>query len=110
MFGRLDIYASYEDINEDNLIAEVNSALVYHVENMLQEEFLYWYRRGVQPILKRTKDIREDILNIVQENHADEIVAFKNGYFLTQPAFYTSRRKGVQTKLKQLNEFLYRSG
>ena len=110
MFGRLDIYASYDDINEDNLIAEVNSALVYHVENMLQEEFLYWYRRGVQPILKRTKEIREDILNIVQENHADEIVAFKNGYFLTQPAFYTSRRKGVQTKLKKLNEFLYRSG
>jgi len=110
MYGRLDIYASFDDINEDNIISELNSALVYHVNNMLQEEFLYWYRRGVQPILSRTKDVREDILNIVQENHAEEIVAFKNGYFITQPATYVSRRKGVQTKIKQLNEFLYRSG
>lgn len=110
MFGRLDIYASYDDINGDNLLAELNSALVYHVGNMLQEEFLYWYTRGVQPILGRTKDIREDILNIVQVNTAAEVVDFKNGYFLTQPCSYVSRRKGVQTKLKKLNEYLYRSG
>lgn len=110
MFGRLDIYASYDDINEENIIPELNSALTFHVKNMLQEDFLYWYRRGVQPILNRTKEVREDILNKVQENHADEIVAFKNGYFLTQPATYVSRRKGVQTKLNKLNEFLYRSG
>lgn len=110
MFGRLDIYASYDDINADNLIPELNSALLFHVKNMLQEEFLYWYRRGVQPILNRQKEVREDILNKVQENHADEIVAFKNGYFLTQPASYVSRRKGVQTKLNKLNEYLYRSG
>lgn len=110
LFGRLDIYASFDEITAENVMEELNSALVYHVMNMLEEEFLYWYRRGVQPILDRTKDIREDILNIVQENHADEIVAFKNGYFLTQPASYVSRRKGVQTKLKKLNEYLYRSG
>ena len=110
MFGRLDIYASFDEITKDNVIEELNSALVYHVMNMLQEEFLYWYRRGVQPILQRTKDIREDILNIVQENHAEEFVAFKNGYFLQQPVNYVARKKGVQTKLKKLNEFLYRSG
>ena len=110
MFGRLDIYASYDDINEENLIAEVNEALVYHVRNMLEEEFLYWYTRGVQPILNRKKEVREDILNIVQVNTAAEIVDFKNGYFLTQPCSYVSRRKGVQTKVKKLNEYLYRSG
>ena len=110
MFGRLDIYASFDDINEENLIAEVNEALVYHVRNMLEEEFLYWYTRGVQPILNRKKEVREDILNIVQVNTAAEIVDFKNGYFLTQPCSYVSRRKGVQTKVKKLNEYLYRSG
>lgn len=110
MFGRLDIYASFDEITPDNIVEELNSALVYHIKNMLQEEFLYWYRRGVQPILGRKKSVREDILNVVQENHADEIVAFKNGYFITQPCSYTSRRKGVQTKLKKLNEYLYRSG
>jgi SPP1 family phage portal protein len=77
---------------------------------MLEEEFLYWYTRGVQPILNRKKEVREDILNIVQVNTAAEIVDFKNGYFLTQPCSYVSRRKGVQTKVKKLNEYLYRSG
>lgn len=110
MFGRLDIYSTFEEINRDNVLEELNSALVYHTQNMLEEEFLYWYRRGVQPILNRRKEVREDIMNRVQENHADEIVAFKNGYFLTQPAFYVSRRKGVQKKLKDMNEYLYRSG
>lgn len=110
LFGRLDIYASYDEITEENVKEELNSALVYHVQNMLQEEFLYWYRRGVQPILQRTKTVREDILNKVQENHADEIVAFKNGYFITQPCSYVSRRKDEQNKLKELNEFLFRSG
>ena len=110
MFGRLDIYSSYDEITEDNIVSELNEALVFHIKNMLQEDFLYWYTRGVQPILGRTKDIREDILNIVQVNTAAEIVDFKNGYFLTQPCSYVSRRKGVQTKLKKLNEYLYRSG
>lgn len=110
LFGRLDIYSPLEDITAENVMGELNSAMVYHIQNMLQEEFLYWYRRGVQPILGRKKDIREDILNIVQENHAEEFVAFKNGFFLQKPVTYTARRNGVQSKLKKLNEYLYRSG
>ena len=110
MFGRLDIYASFDDITADNLVDELNSALVYHIKNMLQEEFLYWYARGVQPILNRHKEVREDILNIVQVNSAAEICDFKNGYLLQKPCMYTARRKGVQTKIKKLNEYLYRSG
>ena len=31
MFGRLDIYASYDDITPDNVISELNTALPYHV-------------------------------------------------------------------------------
>ena len=110
LWGRLDIFASFDEITPDNIVAELNSALTFHIQNMLQEDFLYWYRRGVQPILGRTKEVREDILNRVQENHADEFTAFKNGYFLTQPATYVGRRRGVQGKVKTLNEFLYRSG
>ena len=110
LFGRLDIYSPLEDINAENVKEELNSAMVYHIKNMLQEDFLYWYRRGVQPILNRTKEVREDILNIVQENHAEEFVAFKNGFFLQKPVTYTARKNGVQSKLKKLNEYLYRSG
>ena len=88
MFGRLDIYASFDDITEDNVKEELNSALIYHVRNMLQEEFLYWYRRNVMPILNRRKEVREDILNKVPVNIAASVVEFKNGYFLTQPASF----------------------
>ena len=109
LFGRLDIYASSDDITVDNVVSELNTALPYHVQNLLQEDFLYWYRRNVQPILNRTKEVRPEILNRVQENHADEIVAFKNGYFLTKPAFYVARNNKVQDKVNRLNEFLYRS-
>ena len=110
MFGRLDIYASFDEITPDNVVEELNSALVYHVQNLLQENFLYWYRRNLQPILYRKKEVRPEIMNIVQENHADEIVTFKNGWFLQSPAFFVSRRKGVQNKVNKLNEYLYRSG
>ena len=109
MYGRLDIYASSDEINADNVVYELNTALPFHVQNLLQEDFLYWYRRNVQPILNRTKEVRPEIMNIVQENHADEIVTFKNGYFLTQPAFYTSRNDSSQDKVDKLNEYLYRS-
>lgn len=109
MYGRLDIYASSDEITPENVVSELNTALPYHVQNLLQEDFLYWYRRNVQPILHRTKEVRPEILNIVQENHADEIVAFKNGYFLTKPAFYIARRSAAQSKVNKLNEYLYRS-
>lgn len=76
----------------------------------MEEEYLYWYSRGLQPILNRTKDRNEYILNKVVENHAQEIVDFKNGYFLMEPAFYVSRKPGKKTKVDKLNEYLYRSG
>ena len=109
LWGRLDIYASSDEITADNVVYELNTALPYHVQNLLQEDFLYWYRRNVQPILQRTKEVRPEIMNVVQENHADEIVAFKNGYFLTKPAFYVARDSGDQSKINKLNEYLYRS-
>jgi SPP1 family phage portal protein len=70
---------------------------------------LYWYRRNVQPILRRTKEVRPEILNIVQENHYDEFCTFKNGFLLQKQTFYVARRGTAQDKVNKLNEFLYRS-
>ena len=112
LFGRRQIFSTVDELTEDNIIYEVNSALSYHVQNLLEEDYLYWYRRGLQPILNRTKEVRPEINNKVTENHADEIVSFKNGYFLTQPAFYVSRKEDeeVSEKVEELNEYLYESG
>ena len=112
LFGRRQIWCTTDELTADNIVAEVNSALSIHIQNLLEMEYLYWYRRGLQPILNRTKEVRPEINNKVVENHADEIVAFKNGYFLTKPCFYISRddEDKANEKVKELNEYLYRSG
>lgn len=110
--GRRKIYCTTEDITAENIIEIINALLPMHTLNCMQEEALYWYRRGIQPILNRTKQVRPEINNRVVENHAAEIVAFKNGYFLTQPAFYVARRDApdVNERVQVLNEMLYLSG
>lgn len=112
LFGRRKIYTTTEEITRENVVNELNSLLSLHSLNMMEMEYLYWYRRGLQPITQRQKTVRPEINNKVTENHAAEIVAFKNGYFLTQPAFYVSRKKGeeVNSKVERLNEYLYLSG
>lgn len=112
LFGRRKIYTTTEVFTRDNIVTELNNLLSVHVLNMLEMEYLYWYRRGLQPVLERKKIVRPEINNKIVENHATEIVAFKNGYFLTQPAFYISRKKdeSVNESVKRLNEYLYLSG
>ena len=110
--GRRRIYCTTDEITAENVIEVLNTLLPMHTLNSMEEEYLYWYRRGVQPILNRQKLVRPEINNRVVENHAAEIVAFKNGYFLTQPAFYVARRDedNVNDRVKVLNEMLYLSG
>lgn len=115
LYGRLPIYTSIDGFDPERpeeIISEVNQALSIHVQNLIAMEYLYWYRRGITPIYLKTKSVREEINNKVSENHAGQIVDWKNGYFLAAPAFYTSRREDEETadKVKQLNEYLYVSG
>ena len=110
LYGRRDIYTANERLTRENILTEVNYALGFHFRNVFEEQYLYWYRRGFQPIVNRTKNRNEFILNKVAVNHAQEIVDFKNGYFLQEPAFYVSRKSGKKSKVDKLNEYLYRSG
>lgn len=115
LYGRLPIYTSIDgfDPNEpERIIAEVNEALSIHVQNLIAMEYLYWYRRGITPIYAKTKEVRPEINNKVSENLADSIVSFKDGYFLTSPCFYTSRKEDaeVNEKVQKLNDYLYVSG
>lgn len=108
--GRLDIFSSVDEINADTVVAEVNSAITFHNTNLISEEYLYWYRRGLQPILNRTKDRNTYVLTKCLVNHYEEFVAFKNGYLFQEPAKFVSRNEKSQTKVNTLNEFVYRSG
>lgn len=110
--GRTKIYTTTDTFTDENIINEVVAALKIHLLNLAEEEYLYWYRRGVQPINDRTKQIREEINNKICENHSQEIVSFKDGYFLSEPAFYRSRKdsKKINNAIQRLNEYLYLSG
>lgn len=110
LLGRTKIYTIEENITTTNVLSILNDALSTHFKNLLEEDYLYWYRRGLQPILNRTKEVRPEINNKVVVNNANQVVVFKNGYFLTKPAFYKARKDAKAKKIKDLNEYLYLSG
>ena len=115
LHGRLPIYTtidSLDGLSSEEIIAEVNEAISIHVRNMIDMEYLYWYRRGITPIYNKTKEIRPEINNKISSAYAGAVVGFKNGYFLTQPATYIPRKGREETaeKVSTLNEYLYRSG
>lgn len=110
MFGRRDIYATYEDINAGNVVAAVNMAMSYHMANFEEEDYLFWRRRGMSPALIREKERNSYINNKIVENHPDEIVNFKDGFVLPTSAFYTARDDSKQEDVNKLNEYMYLSG
>lgn len=112
LHGRLKIYTTTEEFTDENIMDEVGKALGIHMFNVAEEEYLYWYRRGLQPILERTKQVRPEINHKIVENHSQEIVTFKDGYFLSESAYYKARKeeKKVTEGVRKLNEYLYLSG
>jgi len=112
LYGRRKIFTSTEYIDESNIIQEVNDALSVHYQNAMQIDYLYWYKRGVQPILNRTKEVRPEINDKVIVNNANMVVTFKNGYFLSDPVSYRTRKddEKITKAVSKLNEYLYNSG
>lgn len=110
MFGRRDIYSTYDNITADNVIAAVNYAMSFHMLNQGEEDYLYWRRRGMSPALVRRKERNDFILNKIVENHPDEIVNFKDGFMLPNAAFYVALTDEKQEAVNKLNEFVRRSG
>ena len=110
MFGRRDIYSTYDDITRDNVVAAVNNAMSYHMLNFEEEDYLYWRRRGMSPALVRHKERNEFICNKVVENHQDEIVNFKDHFMMPTPAFYVALTDEKQEAVNKVNEYVRKSG
>ena len=109
-YGREEIYTSEDFITADNVLEIVNRALATHCVNLAQEERLFWYRRGIQPILVRRKRRNTYVNNKVVDNTAEYICSFKKGYFLPKPPTYIARNDESQDKVLKLNEYMYRGG
>ena len=110
--GRRKILCAEERITEENIIPVLTEAIGFHGLNLNEEQYLYWYRRGLQPILMRHKEVRPEINHKVVNNNYSAVVSFKDGYFLQNPAYYITRKTDEATvkNVARLNEFLYVSG
>lgn len=110
--GRRRIFTSEEEFTEDNIVDVVNEFLNLHLFNVMQEEYLYWYRRGVQPVLWRTREVRPELVKHIVNNNANQIVTFKNGYFMQSPCSYSSRidDEKVTEQVKRFNEYCLAAG
>ena len=88
LHGRTVIYADADEVTSANVIEILDTAVDANTGNVSDIEYLYDYYKGDQPILDRTKDFNDNILNTIVENRANEIVSFKTGYFLSAPIQY----------------------
>lgn len=84
-YGRKIAYADVEEVTENNIVGIIGKTLGIFNYNRRIAEYLWNYYKGDQPVLYRTKRMRNDINNKICENHAYEIVQFKVGQTYGEP-------------------------
>lgn len=109
MSGRSTIITDYKELNEKNIVAFIQSIEQEYLKNAREIDFLYKYYKGIQPIINRNKQVRPEIMNIVVENRANEIVSFKTGYLMGEPVSYVARtdKEAIVRNLERLNSFVF---
>ncbi len=92
--------------NDDVLLKVLNDAYKTHTVNVEDISYLENYIKGNQPILKRIKRVRQDIVNNIVENHALNIVNFKTGYIFGEPLRYVHKSEGKDEDIAELNVYM----
>ena len=114
--GRREIFTDEKEITEANICKVMEEAFSIHSLNAAEIRYLQDYEKGVQPILRRTKEVRPEINYRIVENHAAEITAFKVGYVFGSPITFVQRaNKDVggnssdidDAKISILNEMMF---
>ena len=104
--GRQKILVNTESITSENIIKYLKEAINTHEKNKREENYLYEYYKGNQPILNREKKIRPTINNKIVVNKANEIVSFKTGYLLYSPIQYASKSNEQSDEISTLNSYM----
>lgn len=107
-YGRKIAYANVEEVNEQNILKVLSKCIGVFNYNKTIVKYLWDYYKGDQPIRYRVKTIRDDIKNTVVENHAYEIVRFKNGQTYGEPIQLISlvNDERVNKNVELLNRYL----
>lgn len=108
LYGRTRIMSDVTEVNDGNIVDVLEKAMVDHVKNREEIDYLWDYYRGKQPILNRQKKVRPEICNRIVENRANEIVSFKVGYLLGEPIQYISNSGGekIANAVSYLNSLM----
>ena len=118
-YGRQVIYTSERSFTDKNILDIVSRAMSVHNQNVCDIQRLFDYYRGKMDILKREKEVRSEIKNMVVINHAAEITNFKVGFTFGEPVQYVYRGKDTLSgsmnqqddeSIAALNKLMYRMG
>lgn len=107
-YGRQMITADYteNEMNEKTISKILTEKFAIHEKNAQEIDYLYNYYKGKQPILGKTKTVRENINNIVLENNALFAVEFKKGYVFGEPIQYVQRGDTANNEVLTLNSYM----
>lgn len=107
-YGRKIAYSDYETVDTNNILAIVAENIGIFNANRVIVRYLWQYKNGDQPILYRTKLVRDDIVNKVVENHAYEIVQFNVAQTYGEPIQYVSVSKdeNINQAVDKLNDYM----
>ncbi len=105
LFGRKTLYVSEETIDRSNLIEVISRLNGDYLFNVGQIKYLYDYYRGNQPVLYRTKEVNDHILNRIVENRYREIVNFHTQYVAGDPIKYSANDQMYADDVDILNDY-----
>ena len=111
-YGRKIAYADAEEVTESNILKILGSCIGIFNTNKAVFKYLWNYKKGDQPIRYRQKVVRDDINNPIVENHAWEIVQFKNGQTYGEPIQCVSTRKEdeINKSVDRFNDYCKNAG
>lgn len=92
-YGRRKIFTDAAEITAENVVKEVNTAYLTHLDNRNEIIELYGYYRNKTPIENKTKEVRENINFKIGEARCLEVTNFYKGYIFGEPIQYVRREK-----------------
>lgn len=111
-YGRKIAYTNVSEITEANILGVLGKSIGIFNANKTIVEYLWDYKNGDQPIRYRSKRVRDDVNNPIVENHAWEIVRFKNGQTNGEPiqCVCISKNEGTNKEIDKFNTYCMASG
>lgn len=112
VYGRKIAYTDIETITESNIVKVVGEGTSAFNWNKPVFKYLWDYYKGDQPIRYRQKVVRDDVNNPIVENHAWEIVRFKNGQTNGEPiqCVSTKKEEKINKGVDRFNDYCKAAG